>query len=253
MELNIRLDDKIAIVTGAARGIGQGIAHGIASVGAHVIVADIEEGVAQDTARKIVNDGGRSEAYKLDVTKSDQFESMVEYIIRQHGRIDILVNNAGINRRKLVVDTSEKDWNDIINVNLTSVFMGCKAVIPIMTAQNRGKIVNICSIMGIVSLPKLSAYSASKGGIVQLTKNLALELAQHNIQVNAVAPGWILTEKTRKMKDNKIMYDDIIGRVPMKRFGTIEEVAGPVVFLCSDLSNFMTGHTMPVDGGWLAW
>jgi NAD(P)-dependent dehydrogenase (short-subunit alcohol dehydrogenase family) len=143
MELNIRLDDKIAIVTGAARGIGQGIAHGIASVGAHVIVADIEEGVAQDTARKIVNDGGRSEAYKLDVTKSDQFESMVEYIIRQHGRIDILVNNAGINRRKLVVDTSEKDWNDIINVNLTSVFMGCKAVIPIMTAQNRGKIVNI--------------------------------------------------------------------------------------------------------------
>ncbi len=254
MAFDIRLDKKIAIVTGAAMGIGKGIAQAIASIGAHVIIADVEQEIAHETSREIVNNGNASEAYKLDVTRVDQFENMIDYIMNKFGRIDILINNAAIHKRKLAVDLSVHEWNEIIHVNLTSAFIGCKSVIPIMVHQNSGKIVNISSILGIVSLPKHSAYAASKGGIGQLTKTLALEVAHYNVQVNAVAPGWILTEKTMKIKNNEHMYNDLIlNRVPMKRFGTIDEVAGPVVFLCSTLSSFITGHTLPVDGGWLSW
>jgi NAD(P)-dependent dehydrogenase (short-subunit alcohol dehydrogenase family) len=251
MNLNIRLDGKVAIVTGSAMGIGQGMAQGLASVGATVIVADIADEAAQKTAQDIVASGGKAEAYHLDTTDSSQYNALVEHLMEQYGKIDILVNNAGINRRNLCVNMPEEDFRKIIDINLVGVWIGCKAVAPVMIAQKSGKIVNTCSIMGYASLPELSAYSASKGGVLQLTRNLALELVDHNIQVNAVAPAYILTEMTEKLKNNTVMYDDLIRRTPMKRFGTLEEIAGPVVFLCSDLANFMTGHTMPVDGGWL--
>lgn len=253
MRLSIDLDDKVAIVTGSAMGIGRGMAEGLASVGATVVIADIDEGKASETARNITEDGGKARAFKLDVTNSQQFKEVVDSVMEEFGRIDILVNNAGINRRNLCINMPEEDWKAIIDINLTGVWIGSKTVAPIMMAQKRGKIINTCSIMGFVSLPELSAYSASKGGIVQLTKTLALELVDYNIQVNAVAPAYILTDLTQKLKDNRVMYEDLIRRTPMKRFGSIEEIAGPVVFLASDLSNFMTGHTMPVDGGWLAW
>jgi len=253
VRLSINLDDKVAIVTGSAMGIGRGMAEGLASVGATVVIADIDEGKASETARNITEDGGKAKAFKLDVTNSQQFKEVVDSVMEEFGRIDILVNNAGINRRNLCINMPEEDWKAIIDINLTGVWIGSKTVAPIMMAQKRGKIINTCSIMGFVSLPELSAYSASKGGIVQLTKTLALELVDYNIQVNAVAPAYILTDLTQKLKDNRVMYEDLIRRTPMKRFGSIEEIAGPVVFLASDLSNFMTGHTMPVDGGWLAW
>ncbi len=253
MELSLRLDKKIAIVTGSAMGIGKAMAQGLASVGATVVIADIAEDIAQKTAAEIISDGGKAAAYKLDVTDSEQYKNFVDSVVERFGRIDILVNNAGLNRRNLCINMPEEDWKTIIDVNLTGVWIGCKTVAPVMIAQGRGKIINTCSIMGYVSLPELTGYSASKGGILQLTKALALELADYNIQVNSVAPAYILTELTQKLKDNKEMYADLIGRTPMKRFGTVEEIAGPVVFLASELSNFMTGHTMPVDGGWLAW
>jgi NAD(P)-dependent dehydrogenase (short-subunit alcohol dehydrogenase family) len=251
MDLNIRLDGKVAIVTGAAMGIGQAMAQGLASVGATVIIADIADEQAKKTAEDIVAGGGQAEAYHLDTTSSVEYNSLVEYLTGKYGKIDILVNNAGINRRNLTVNMPEEDFRKIIEINLTGVWIGSKAVAPVMMAQKSGKIVNTCSIMGYASLPELSAYSASKGGVLQLTRNLALELADYNIQVNAVAPAYILTELTAKLKANPAMYEDLIRRTPMKRFGTLEEIAGPVVFLCSDLANYMTGHTMPVDGGWL--
>lgn len=253
MNLNIRLDGKIAIVTGSAMGVGQGMAQGLASVGAHVIIADIAEEAAQKTASEIVDNGGKAESYRLDTTDSAQFNTLVEYLMKQYGRIDILVNNAGINKRNLCINMPEEDFKKIIDINLIGVWIGCKAVAPVMIGQKSGKIVNTCSVMGYASLPELSAYSASKGGVLQLTRNIALELVDYNIQVNAVAPAYITTEMTLKLKDNAAIYEDLIRRTPMKRFGTLEEVAGPVVFLCSELSNYMTGHTMPVDGGWLCW
>ncbi len=163
MKFDIRLDDKIAIITGAAMGIGRGIAQALASIGAHVIIADIMEEEANITAGEIANNY-KAEAYRLDVTRGDQFKCMIDYILDKYGRIDILINNAAIHKRKLAVDLSEQEWAEIISVNLNSVFIGCKSVIPIMISQNSGKIINVSSILGIVSLPKHSAYWRPKGG-----------------------------------------------------------------------------------------
>ncbi len=253
MDLSLRLDEKVAIVTGGAMGIGFGMVEGLASVGANVIIADINKEAAEKAAAKISADGGKAAAYEVDITDSEQVDNFVKVIIEQYGKIDILVNNAGINRRNLCVNMPEEDWKKIIDINLTGAWIAAKAVIPSMMQQKSGRIINVCSIMGFVSLPELTAYSSSKGGIMQLTKALALELADYNIQVNAVAPAYILTELTSKLQQNKEMYEDLIRRTPMKRFGTTQEIAGPVVFLASELTSFMTGVTIPVDGGWLAW
>jgi NAD(P)-dependent dehydrogenase (short-subunit alcohol dehydrogenase family) len=145
------------------------------------------------------------------------------------------------------------DWKRIIDINLTGTWIGCKAVAPIMIKQRSGKIINMCSMFGFSAMPGLSAYAASKGGINQLTKALSLELIEHNINVNAVAPAYIATELTANMRNDKERYEDIMRRTPIKRLGTIEEIEGPIVFLASDLSNFMVGHTILVDGGWNAW
>ncbi len=253
MELNLNLDGKVAIVTGGAMGIGFAMAEGLASVGATVIIADIDKGAADKAADQINGGGYKAATCELDITDSLRFNEVVKSVVAEYGNIDILVNNAGINRRNLCINMPEEDWKRIIDVNLTGAWIGSKAVAPYMMEQKSGRIINVCSIMGFVSLPELTAYSSSKGGIMQLTKALALELVDYNIQVNAVAPAYILTELTAKLQQNKEMYDDLISRTPMKRFGTTKEIAGPVVFLASELASFMTGVTIPVDGGWLAW
>jgi NAD(P)-dependent dehydrogenase (short-subunit alcohol dehydrogenase family) len=166
MNLSLSLEGKIAIVTGSAMGIGKAMAQGMASVGATVIIADIAEELAQKTADEIISEGGNAVAYKLDVTDSEQYKAFVDAVVERFGRIDVLVNNAGLNRRNLCVNMPEEDWNTIINVNLTGVWIGCKMVAPVMIAQGSGKIINTCSIMGYVSLPELTGYSASKGGVL---------------------------------------------------------------------------------------
>lgn len=253
MNFDLRQDGKVAIVTGGAMGLGKGIAAGLASQGARVVIADINEQIGQETVNEIVHAGGQASFYTLDVTNSKQFEETVGEISREFNRIDILVNNAGIAAKSNCVDMPVEDWRRIIDINLTGAWIGSKAVAPVMMEQKSGKIINMCSMFGFVALPGLTAYASSKGGISQLTKALALELVDYNINVNAVAPAYIATELTNNARNDKERFEDILRRTPKKRLGTIEEIVGPVVFLASPLSDFMVGHTMLVDGGWTAW
>ena len=172
MELNLNLDGKVAIVTGGAMGIGFAMAEGLASVGATVIIADIDKGAADKAADQINGGGYKAATCELDITDSLRFNEVVKSVVAEYGNIDILVNNAGINRRNLCINMPEEDWKRIIDVNLTGAWIGSKAVAPYMMEQKSGRIINVCSIMGFVSLPELTAYSSSKGGIMQLTKAL---------------------------------------------------------------------------------
>ena len=253
MKFDLRLDDKVAIITGGAMGLGKGIAAGLASLGARVVIADVNESIGGQTLDEIIAEGNKAEFYTVDVTNDDHFQKMVEEIVTKYKRIDILVNNAGIATKSNCVDMQVADWRRIIDVNLTGSWIGSRAVAPVMIKQRSGKIINMCSMFGFTAMPGLSAYAASKGGINQLTKALSLELIEHNINVNAVAPAYIATEISANMRNDKERYEDIMRRTPIHRLGTIEEIVGPVVFLASDLSNFMVGHTMLVDGGWNAW
>lgn len=253
MNFDLRLDGKVAMVTGGAMGLGKGIASGFSSLGAKVVILDVNEQTGQETVKEIINKGGQACFYALDVTNSKQFEEVVEEIAQEFKRIDILVNNAGIAAKSNCIDMQVEDWRRIIDINLTGAWIGSKVVAPIMIEQKAGKIINMCSMFGFVALAGLTAYASSKGGISQLTKSLALELVEYNINVNAVAPAYIATELTNNARNDKERFEDILRRTPMRRLGTIEEIVGPVAFLASDLSNFMVGHTMLVDGGWTAW
>lgn len=253
MGFDLRQDGKVAIVTGGAMGLGKGIALGLASLGAIVVIADVNEQIGQETANEIIRAGGQAHFFTVDVTNSSQFETMVEETTKKHSHIDILVNNAGIAAKTNCVDMQVEVWRRIIDINLTGAWIGSRAVAPVMMEQKSGKIINMCSMFGFVALPGLTAYASSKGGISQLTKALALELVDYNINVNAVAPAYIATELTNNARSDKERFEDILRRTPKKRLGAIEEVVGPVVFLASELSNFMVGHTILVDGGWTAW
>jgi NAD(P)-dependent dehydrogenase (short-subunit alcohol dehydrogenase family) len=247
------MDGKVAIVTGGAMGLGKGIATGFASLGARVVIVDANEKAGQETADGIVQAGGKASFYSLDVTKSEQFEQMVKDTTRELKRIDVLVNNAGVATKVDCVDMEVEDYRRIIDINLTGVWIGGRAVAPVMMEQKYGKIINMCSMFGFVSLAGLSAYASSKGGVRQLTKTLALELVGYNINVNAVAPAYIATELTNNARTDKERFEDILRRTPKNRLGKLEEVVGPVVFLASELSSFMVGETILVDGGWTAW
>ncbi|MDQ7093229.1 glucose 1-dehydrogenase [Desulfosporosinus sp. PR] len=253
MNFDLGLDGKVAIVTGGAMGLGKGIAAGLASLGARVAIGDVNEQIGQQTAQEINAKGGNVEFFDLDVTDDGQFQDFVEHVVKRFKRIDILVNNAGIAAKSNCIDMQVADWRRIIDVNLTGMWIGSRAVAPVMIKQKSGKIINMCSMFGFTAMPGLSAYAASKGGVNQLTKALALELIEHNINVNAVAPAYIATELTANMRNDPERYKDIMRRTPIGRLGTIGEVVGPVVFLVSDLANFMVGQTMLVDGGWNAW
>lgn len=253
MKFDLRLDEKTAIITGGAMGLGKGISSGLAALGARVVIADVNEPIGKESVNEIIANGGKADFYTLDVTNSEQFERMVEEIVEQYNRIDILVNNAGIAAKTNCIDMRVEDWQRIIDVNLSGSWIGSRAVAPVMMKQRSGKIINMCSMFGFVALPGLTAYAASKGGISQLTKALALELVEYNIQVNAIAPAYIATELTNNARSDPERLEDILKRTPIKRLGSIEEVVGPIIFLASNLSNFMIGHTMLVDGGWTSW
>lgn len=248
----MKLKDKVAIVTGSGRGIGRAIALELAKEGAKVVVTSRHTEECEEVCSVIEGMKGESLCVQCDVSKKEDVERLVAETLEKFGTVDILVNNAGIVRQKPLTETTEEDWDAVLDVNLKGVFLFCKAVAPHMIKQKSGKIVSIASIAGEIGFPNTSAYCASKGGIVNLTRELALELAPHNITVNAVAPGVIETAMTEDMLEDETSKKGLLSQIPMGRVGQSEEIAKATLFLSCDDSSYVTGHTLVVDGGWVS-
>ena len=241
------LKDRVAIITGGARGIGRQIALSFAKEGADIALCDVNAEALAVTQKDIEAMGRKAVTGVVDVTKSDQVESFVQKTLDKFGKIDILVNNAGITKDGLLVRMSESDWDAVIAVNLKGAFNCTKAVSKIMMKQRDGRIVNMASIIGIMGNAGQANYAASKGGLIALTKTVAKELASRNVRANAIAPGFIQTEMTAKLPDN--VKSEMLKFVPLARFGTVQDVANLALFLASDNSSYITGQVIQVDGG----
>jgi len=243
----MELKGKVALVTGGAQGIGKAVALMLARHGADVVVADVNLEKAAETAKEVEATGRGAMAVNVDVTRLSDVENMVESAIGRFGRIDILINNAGIARDKLILRMTEEDWDAVLDVNLKGTFNCTKAVIKHMSKQRSGKIVNIASVVGEMGNAGQANYSASKAGVIGLTKTIAREFAQRGINVNAIAPGYIQTPMTDVLPDKA--KEELKRMIPMERLGQPEDVAYAVLFLVSDASSYVTGQVLNVNGG----
>lgn len=247
------LNGKVAVVTGGNGGIGLGMARGLASAGAKIVVAARNVEKSQAAVNDLEQRGSSAFAVRVDVTDEASVAAMVAAAVERYGRLDILVNNAGINVRGPANDLTVDDWHKVIDTNLTSAFLCAKAAYPVMKQGGGGKVINIGSMLSLFGATFAPAYGASKGGIVQLTKSLACAWARDNIQANAVLPGWIDTDLTRQgRKEVKGLHEYVLQRTAARRWGTIDDLAGIAVFLASPASDFITGAAIPVDGGYSA-
>ncbi len=249
----MRLKNKIAIVTGGGSGIGQAIALAFVREGAKVLVADWSEQGGQETITKIKKIKGQAVFIKTDVSQSQDIAKMTQLCLKTYGKIDILVNNAGIAlMAPTTMEMSEENWDKVLAVNLKSVFLGAKNVIPQMLKQGKGKIINMASIAGLVGFAGAAAYCASKGGMVLFTKTLALEYAAKKINVNCICPGIIKTAMTKDMLNDPATKQFLSSSTPNARLGEPEDIAMAAVYLASDESDFVNGESLVVDGGWVA-
>ncbi|TET13688.1 MAG: 3-oxoacyl-[acyl-carrier-protein] reductase [Actinobacteria bacterium] len=244
----MRLKDRVAIITGGARGIGKKISQTFLEEGASVYIFDVnqEEGVKTVSEFQLAYDN-KVNFFKVDITDEKGVEQSIKKIIEAEGRIDILVNNAGITRDNLILRMSLKDWKKVIDINLTGAFICSKHTVKYMVKKRSGKIINISSIVGVHGNAGQSNYSSSKAGIIGLTKTLARELAGRNILVNAIAPGYIETEMTEKLSDK--IKEKLMEQIPSGRLGSVDDVAKTALFLASDDSNYITGTVINLDGG----
>ena len=243
-----KFDNKVALVTGAGRGIGAAIAKGLAKEGAFVIVNYSGNDVAaNETVREIENAGGSAEVYKCGVQDSEAVKKMTEYIIEKYKKIDILVNNAGITRDGLMLRMSDEDFDSVISVNLKGTFNCTKSVSRYMLKQRSGRIINMSSVVGICGNAGQVNYSASKAGIIGLTKSAAKEFASRGITVNAVAPGYVDTDMTKVLSDE--VKNEIMKAIPAGRMGKVQDISNTVLFLASEEAEYITGQVISVDGG----
>jgi len=256
---NFRLDGKVALVTGASYGIGYAIAKGLSQAGAKIVFNDINEELVNKGLEAYKADGIDAKGYVCDVTDEDAVNALIAKIESEVGVVDILVNNAGIIKRIPMTEMSAADFRKVIDVDLNAPFIMAKAVIPSMIKKGHGKIINICSMMSELGRETVSAYAAAKGGLKMLTKNIASEYGEFNIQCNGIGPGYIATPQTAPLREiqpdgSKHPFDSfILAKTPANRWGDPEDLAGPAVFLASDASNFVNGHILYVDGGILAY
>lgn len=245
------LAGKVAIVTGCDTGLGQGMALGLAQAGCDIVGINIVE--PTDTIAKVEALGRRFLSLKADVSNTEVLEGLVGQAVATFGRVDILVNNAGIIRRDDAINFSEKDWDDVMNINVKSVFFMSQAVARQFIAQGQGgKIVNIASMLSFQGGIRVPSYTASKSGVMGITRLMANEWAKHGINVNAIAPGYMATNNTAALRADEERNAEILGRIPANRWGTPDDLMGPVVFLSSPASDYINGYTIAVDGGWLA-
>lgn len=254
LENTFSLENKIALITGASYGIGFGIACAYAQAGATIVFNDRNQEAVDKGVEAYLAEGIKAHGYVCDVTDEDGVNAMVKQIEAEVGAIDILVNNAGIIKRIPMVEMSAADFRQVIDVDLNGPFIVSKAVIPSMITNGGGKIINICSMMSELGRETVAAYAAAKGGLKMLTKNIASEYGEFNIQCNGLGPGYIATPQTAPLREEGHPFNSfIIAKTPAARWGTPEDLAGPAVFLASQASNFVNGHVLYVDGGILAY
>jgi NAD(P)-dependent dehydrogenase (short-subunit alcohol dehydrogenase family) len=248
------LTGRVAIITGGSIGLGRQMAEGLAEMGAHLVLCARKEERCHEAAEELQQLGVKAIAHGCDVKNPASIQEMVEATLSQFGRIDVLINNAGISWGAPVEEMRLEDWNKVIETNLTGTFLCAQAVGKVMIRQGRGKIINIASVAGLGGAPaELPAigYHASKGGVISFTKDLACKWASHNIQVNAIAPGWFPTHMSNRiLEHHKELF---LSHIPLRRFGSEYDLKGAAVFLASDASNYVTGHVLVVDGGQSAW
>jgi 2-dehydro-3-deoxy-D-gluconate 5-dehydrogenase len=244
------LTGKVALVTGANTGLGRGMALGLAEAGADLfLVSNVDPA---ETGKMITAKGRKAVSLSADLSSMSTIASVAEAALAAFGKVDILVNNAGIIRRTPAIDYSEKDWDEVMAINAKTVFFMSQAIARDMLKRKEGKIINIASLLSFQGGITVPSYSASKGAVAQITKALANEWAQYGLNINAIAPGYMVTNNTENLRKDEMRTRQISERIPANRWGTPEDLQGPVVFLASQASNYLNGHVLIVDGGWMA-
>jgi NAD(P)-dependent dehydrogenase (short-subunit alcohol dehydrogenase family) len=250
----MKIENKVAIVTGASKGIGKAIATRFAREGASLVVASRSRDALEKVAHEIKSAGGEALVVTVDVRNADSTDELVKKTVSHYGRLDLLVNNAGITMGGASEELSPEDWRTAMETDLFGVFFACQAAARVMIPQGGGNIINISSVNGILAAPRRAAYCSSKAGVNALTKVLAIEWADRNIRVNAIAPGYVRTELVQDVIDKgAISMEAILRRTPQHRIGEVEDIAGLAVYMASDESSYMTGSIVTIDGGWTAY
>jgi 2-dehydro-3-deoxy-D-gluconate 5-dehydrogenase len=246
------LENKVAVVTGGNRGLGRAFALALAKAGADIVIVGRNEEKNNEVAAEVRKYGRTANSFSTDLRDIPAINKMVEDVVQQFGKLDIFVNNAGVSHTLLALDISEEDWDQVMDLNVKSLFFCSQAAAKVMKEQGYGKIINLASVVGAVGDIGIAPYTASKAAVINLTRSLALEWARHGIQVNAIGPAYIETDMNSRELSNPHVRSKIVGKTPMKRLGEPDELAGAVILLASDASSFITGQTIYVDGGWLA-